>query len=102
MCGRAGRRGKDDKGSIFIILVDKNSEIEPTKIIKMAKGSGNVVESKFRLSYKVIINFFYRNVKNIVQFFKESYIENSTFISMPTIKKKIDELKNKEFKKNRM
>ena len=92
MCGRAGRRGKDDKGYIFIIIVDKNTEVEPTKIIKMASGSGTVVESQFRLSYKVIINFFFRNLKNIVQFFKESYIENSTFISMPKIKKRIEEL----------
>ena len=95
MCGRAGRRGIDDKGYIFIIITDRNIQIEPTKLIGMASGSGTIVESKFRLSYKVIINFFYRNVKNIVQFFKESYIENSTFISMPKIKKKIEELTEK-------
>jgi len=96
MCGRAGRRGKDDKGHIFIIMADKNTKLEPTKVIGMASGSGSIVESQFRLSYKVIINFFYRNVKNIVQFFKESYIENSTFISMPKIKKKIEELTEKQ------
>jgi antiviral helicase SKI2 len=95
MCGRAGRRGKDDKGYIFILITDKNAELEPMKLIGMASGSGTIVESQFRLSYKVIINFFYRNVKNIVQFFKESYIENSTFISMPKIKKKIEELEEK-------
>ena len=92
MCGRAGRRGKDDKGYIFIIITDKNTQIQPTKVIQMASGSGTIVKSQFRLSYKVIINFFYRNIKNIVQFFKESYIENSTFISMPDIKKKIEDL----------
>ena len=92
MCGRAGRRGKDDKGYIFIIITDKNADIEPTKVYNMASGKGTVVESQFRLSYKVIINFFYRHIKNIVQFFKESYIENSTFISMPKIKKRIEEL----------
>ena len=95
MCGRAGRRGKDDKGYIFILINDKNISLEPTKVIAMASGKGSIVESQFRLSYKVIINFFYKNVKNIVQFFKESYIENSTFISMPKIKKKIEELSEK-------
>ena len=95
MCGRAGRRGKDDKGYIFIIIVDKNTSIDPTKVIHMASGKGTTVKSQFRLSYKVIINFFYRNIKNIVQFFKESYIENSTFISMPETKKKIEELTEK-------
>ena len=92
MCGRAGRRGKDDKGYIFIIITDKNTQIQPTKVIEMASGSGTIVKSQFRLSYKVIINFFYRNIKNIVEFFKESYIENSNFISMPDKKKRIEEL----------
>ena len=66
MCGRAGRRGKDDKGYIFIIITDKNTQIQPTKVIEMASGSGTIVKSQFRLSYKVIINFFYRNIKNIL------------------------------------
>ena len=96
MCGRAGRRGKDDKGYVFILIADKNAKLEPTKVIGMASGSGSIVKSQFRLSYKVIINFFYRNVKNIMQFFKESYIENSNFISMTEIKKKIEELTEKQ------
>ena len=92
MCGRAGRRGKDDKGNIYIILDDKLCQIEPSSVFNMASKEGTSVESQFRLSYKVIINFFYKNIKNIVQFFKESYIENSTFISMPKIRKNIEEL----------
>jgi len=92
MCGRAGRRGKDDKGNIYIILDDKLCQAEPSNILDMASNTGNSVESQFRLSYKVIINFFYKNIKNIVQFFKESYIENNTFLSMPEIRKKIEEL----------
>ena len=92
MCGRAGRRGKDDKGNIYILLDDKLCQIEPSNVFNMASKGGTSVESQFRLSYKVIINFFYKNIKNIVQFFKESYIENSTFISMPQIRKKIEEL----------
>ena len=94
MCGRAGRRGKDDKGNIYIILDDKLCQIEPDNLYNMASRGGTSVESQFRLSYKVIINFFYKNIKNIVQFFKESYIENSTFISMPQIRKNIEELSN--------
>ena len=73
MCGRAGRRGKDDKGYIFVLIADKNASLDRQKFIDMASGKGTTVKSQFRLSYKVIINFFYRNIKNIVQFFKESY-----------------------------
>ena len=92
MCGRAGRRGKDDKGNIYIILDDKLSQLEPSNIYDMFSKEGTSVESQFRLSYKVIINFFFKNIKNIVQFFKESYIENSTFLSMPKVRKNIEEL----------
>ena len=92
MCGRAGRRGKDDKGNIFILLDDKLCQIDPDNVFNMASKEGTSVESQFRLSYKVIINFFYKNIKNIVQFFKESYIENSTFLSQPKIRKTIEEL----------
>ena len=92
MCGRAGRRGKDDKGNIFIIIDDKLSQIKPDQIFDMFSKEGTSVESQFRLSYKVIINFYYKNIKNIEQFFRESYIENSTFLSMPKVRKKIEEL----------
>ena len=95
MCGRAGRRGIDDKGNIFILLGDKRNPPNPSEISRMARGGGTSVESKFRLEYKTIIHFFYRNIKNIFDFFKESFIENSTLITMPEIRKKITDMKEK-------
>ena len=92
MCGRAGRRGIDDKGNVLIMLGDQRYPPKPSDIITMAKGEGTEVASQFRLEYKTIINFYYRNVKNIVQFFKESYIEHNTYISMPEIRKNIEQL----------
>ena len=91
MCGRAGRRGHDDKGHVFLMLGDKYNIPTKDSIVQMCKGSGTSVSSKFRLSYKTIICFLFRNIKNIVTFFKESYIENSTYISMPLIRKNIEE-----------
>ena len=92
MCGRAGRRGIDDKGNVFILLGDKKSTPLVADISRMARGSGTSVESKFRLEYKTIIHFFYRNIKNIFDFFKESFIENSTLMSMPETRKRITQL----------
>ncbi len=92
MCGRAGRRGIDEKGYVFILMGDKKILPDVTQFKKMVSPQGTTIQSQFRLSYKTIINFYYRNIKNIVEFFKESYIENSTFISMPQIEKKIEEL----------
>jgi superfamily II RNA helicase len=94
MCGRAGRRGIDSQGNIFLMMGDKKFVPKPLEIITMLKGAGTQVESKFRLSYKTIISFLSRNVKNILEFFKESYLENNKLMIMPQTIKKINELKD--------
>jgi adenosinetriphosphatase len=94
MCGRAGRRGIDSQGNIFLMMGDKKSVPKPLDIISMLKGQGTQVESKFRLAYKTIISFLSRNVKNIFEFFKESYLENNKLMFMPQTIKKINELKD--------
>ena len=94
MCGRAGRRGIDSQGNIFLMMGDKKFVPQPLEIISMLKGMGTQVESKFRLSYKTIISFLSRNVKNILEFFKESYLENNKLMIMPQTIKKINELKD--------
>jgi antiviral helicase SKI2 len=95
MCGRAGRRGIDQVGYIFILLGDKNYPPRPDDMIKMLEGAGDHVESKFRLSYKTIISFLSRNIKNIFEFFKESYLENQKLLIMPETMKKQMEVKDK-------
>ena len=57
MCGRAGRRGIDEKGYVFILMGDK--KILPDVILfkKMVSPQGTTIQSQFRLSYKTIINF---------------------------------------------
>ena len=94
MCGRAGRRGIDSQGYIFLMMGDKKNVPKPLEIISMLKGLGTQVESKFRLSYKTIISFLSRNVKNIFEFFKESFLENNKLMIMPQTIKKINELKD--------
>ncbi len=95
MCGRAGRRGVDDKGHIYLVLGDKTQPPEDDKIVGMMKGSGTHVESKFRLSYKTIISFLSRNIKDIVEFFKESYLENNKTLIMPEVMKNLQDIEQK-------
>lgn len=64
----------------------------------MLRGLGTQVESKFRLSYRTIISFLSRNIKNIMEFFKESYLENNKIMIMPETIKKIGDLKTELMK----
>jgi superfamily II RNA helicase len=101
MCGRAGRRGIDQIGNIFLLLGDKQNPPQSSELIHMLKGLGDHVESKFRLSYKTIISFLSRNIKNIYEFFKESYLENKKLVIMPEIVNKVSSLREQlhNFKK---
>lgn len=95
MCGRAGRRGLDDKGHVFILLGDKTNPPMANDIASMMKDGGNQVESKFRLSYKTLLSILSRDIKDINQFFKESYLENSKMSNMPEKLNKRIEIRDK-------
>ena len=94
MCGRAGRRGIDTIGHVFLMLIEsRNIEKESIEIIKMLKGVGTEVESKFRLSYRTIISFFSRNIKEIDEFFQESFLESKTVNDIPKVMKELEFMK---------
>ncbi len=94
MCGRAGRRGIDTIGYVFLCLMEsKNLENECLEIKQMLKGIGTEVESKFRLSYRTIISFFSRNIKEIDEFFQESFLESKTINEIPKVMKELEFLK---------
>lgn len=95
MCGRAGRRGIDDKGHVFILLGDKSNPPKEQDIATMMKDGGTQVESRFRLSYKTIIQILSRDIKDINQFFKESFLENSKMSLVPEEFKKQSQLRDK-------
>ena len=95
MCGRAGRRGIDDLGNIYLLMGDKKTPPQANDISGMMGGFGTEVESKFRLSYRTIISFISRNIKNIVEFFKESYLENTNLMVMPQVMKDLNDIKTK-------
>ena len=83
MCGRAGRRGIDSIGNIFILLTELSNKNEKNEIIGMLKGVGTEVESKFRICYRTLLSFFSRNIKDMDEFFRESFLESNLTQKIP-------------------
>ena len=93
MSGRAGRRGIDLIGNVYIICCENFGKGQIKKIKDLLKGEGNDLESKFRLSYRIILSFYHRNLKNIKDFFKESFQESHNTEIKPEKLKEIEQLK---------
>ena len=94
MCGRAGRRGIDSSGNVYIICCEPLGKNQIKKIKDLLKGEGNELESKFRLSYRIILSFYHRNLKNINDFFQESFHENHNIEIKPEKLKEIEQIKD--------
>ena len=93
MSGRAGRRGIDELGNVYIICYETIGKTQLNKIKELLKGEGNNLESKFRLSYRMILFFYHKNVKDIKDFLKESFHENHYKEAKPEREKEIENLK---------
>ena len=102
MCGRAGRRGIDSIGNVFIIVSDIANKKEDEEIIHMLKGEGTDVKSKLRLSYKTFLSFASGAQKNMKLFVQESFLESRNALSIPHKMKELkvltDESKKLKFK----
>lgn len=61
MAGRAGWRGIDKEGLVFIYFGDTEEIPDTWEIKPMLKNEGEVLESKFKISYETVINSFSRN-----------------------------------------
>ena len=102
MCGRAGRRGIDSCGKVYIIYSQPQGKTQITKLKNILQGEGIDLESKFRLSYRIILSFFHRNLKDIDDFFKESFHESHSLEIKPERLKEINKLKCEINKKSKI
>ena len=93
MSGRAGRRGIDEHGNVFILYSQPQGKHQVEKLKKILSCQGIDLESKFRLSYRIILSFYYRNLKDINDFFKESFHESHNIERKPERIKEINKLK---------
>lgn len=91
MAGRAGRRGKDEKGASIICIDEDFGKIPHTdEYEEMFDSKGNKLESKLRMKYQTNLNVICQEGQEI-----DSLIKNS-FFSNATEQQKINAFKNKK------
>ncbi|VDK54199.1 unnamed protein product [Anisakis simplex] len=77
MAGRAGRRGLDSTGTV-IVLCKGTEAPEPTELIRMMLGKAMKLESKFRVTYSMLLNLLRVEHLRIEDMLQRSYVESAS------------------------
>ncbi|PCJ56623.1 MAG: hypothetical protein COA79_18320 [Planctomycetota bacterium] len=71
MAGRAGRRGLDDKGFVYVNI--RKSEVDPTELDRVVNGQQEKVVSQFNLSFSTIINLYSKLGEDIFKIHEKNF-----------------------------
>lgn len=72
MAGRAGRRGKDQQGDVFMLLRDLPCV---SVIMNIIQKSSDQVKSRFRISYSMILNIIRVQDLSLENMLSHSFLE---------------------------
>ncbi|KAL0219176.1 hypothetical protein P9112_004829 [Eukaryota sp. TZLM1-RC] len=89
MSGRAGRRGKDTEGLVIVML---NDRVEPPEMKEMMMGRSNTLDSKFHLSYNMILNTMRVEEITAEDLIDKSYLSFQKSRQIPELEAKVEEL----------
>ncbi|KAJ5738893.1 hypothetical protein N7493_002048 [Penicillium malachiteum] len=89
MAGRAGRRGLDDKGIVITLATGPDGAYDAGRLKTIMLGVPTRLESKFRLTYNMILNLLRVEALKVEEMIKRSFGENATMALRPDHEKSI-------------
>lgn len=92
MSGRAGRRGKDDRG-IVILMVDE--KMEPHVAKNMVKGAPDALMSSFHLGYNMLLNLLRVEGVDPEMLIKRSFHQFQSDKALPGLEQRLAELRQR-------
>jgi ATP-dependent RNA helicase DOB1 len=93
MSGRAGRRGKDDRG-IVILMIDE--KMEPSVAQAMLKGRADTLTSSFHLRYNMLLNLLRVDFMEPEEMLRRSFHQFQNDAAIPVLKQRMLELENEK------
>ncbi|ULT95328.1 hypothetical protein L3Y34_004213 [Caenorhabditis briggsae] len=92
MAGRAGRRGLDSTGTVVIICKDSSIPL-PDVLKNVISGQALRLESKFRVTYSMILNLLRVEQLKIEDMLQRSYVESDSLRESKEKKKALCEMR---------
>ncbi|CAF1645205.1 unnamed protein product, partial [Adineta ricciae] len=86
MSGRAGRRGKDERGIVVLIIDERMS---PTTAKEIVKGKADPLNSAFKLTYNMVLNLLRVEGINPEFMLERSFYQFQHFSSIPALYDKL-------------
>ncbi|UKK02622.2 DEAD-box family helicase [Theileria orientalis] len=92
MAGRAGRRGLDTFGNVYIFCSDEAPDVQD--LTNMIIERSTRLESRFRITYNMLLQIQSRDHMNITEMMLKSFREREKMMKIPLLKKRINKKKH--------
>ncbi|VDN99532.1 unnamed protein product [Rodentolepis nana] len=89
MSGRAGRRGKDDRGTVILMI---DNTVSPDAAKQLLLGAPDPLNSAFTLSYNMVLNLLLVEDINPQIMLEKSFFQFQNYASIPILEQKIEKL----------